>query len=203
MNHFPFWPTFENITQILSHILGLKFQNISDSNLERCHPSVRIYAVADTSTGEHLGRLYIDPFDRENKRATWTTLLGRPANAIRNLDKIVYLIGSATEPTESKPSLLHYTQLQQLLFNVGRAVQLFLSRSPYRDITIPQAPMYASDWDAADLLPAFTQFFIHKPNLLAAMSSPHQVRLLSFPCLRHFFRKLVLFSLKSWQIAFL
>uniref|UniRef100_A0AC34PXD0 Peptidase M3A/M3B catalytic domain-containing protein n=1 Tax=Panagrolaimus sp. JU765 TaxID=591449 RepID=A0AC34PXD0_9BILA len=175
MNYFPFWATFENLTQILSHILGLKFQNITDSGLERCHPSVRIYAVADIHTGEHLGRLYIDPYDRQNKRASWSTLLGRPANAVRKLDKIVYMIGSANEPANNNSqSYLHYTQLQQLLFQTGRAVQLLLSRSPYRDLTIPQAPMYASDWDAADLLPTFTQFFVHKPNLLAALSSPHQ-----------------------------
>lgn len=138
---------------------------------------MRIYAVADTHTNEHLGRLYIDPFDRPNKRCSWSTLLGRTSNSIRNLDKIVYLIGSANEPDSNNQSYLHYSQLQQLLFHTGRAVQLLCSRSPYRDIAIPQAPMYASDWDAADVFPVFTQFFINKPNLLAALSSPHAVRL--------------------------
>uniref|UniRef100_A0AC35FA18 Peptidase M3A/M3B catalytic domain-containing protein n=1 Tax=Panagrolaimus sp. PS1159 TaxID=55785 RepID=A0AC35FA18_9BILA len=173
MNHFPFWPTFENLTQILSHLFGLKFQDVTESNLERCHPSVRIYSVADTHTNEHLGRLYIDPFERANKRCSWTTLLGRTSNSIRNLDKIVYLIGGANEPDSNGKSFLHYTQLQQLLFHTGRAVQLLCSRSPYRDIAIPQSPMYASDWDAVDIFPVFTQFFVNKPNLLAALSSPH------------------------------
>uniref|UniRef100_A0A915CHN0 Uncharacterized protein n=1 Tax=Parascaris univalens TaxID=6257 RepID=A0A915CHN0_PARUN len=58
----------------------------------------------------------------------------------------------------------------------GRALQLLLSQSPYRDVTVPWAPMYAADWDAADLLPAFTQFFIYKPNLLNVLSSKHLVR---------------------------
>lgn len=40
------------------------------------------------------------------------------ANVDRGLDKIVYMIGSANEPDNSGVSLLHYTQLQSLLFNV-------------------------------------------------------------------------------------
>ncbi|PIO53516.1 hypothetical protein TELCIR_25147, partial [Teladorsagia circumcincta] len=81
---------------------------------------------------------------------------------VRGLDKIVYLVGSAIAPTETTPSLLHHQQLQQLLFHVGRAVQMLLSQAPYRDIAIPWAPFYASDWDAADAFPAFLQFFVQK-----------------------------------------
>ncbi|KAK0406082.1 hypothetical protein QR680_018359 [Steinernema hermaphroditum] len=175
MNHFPFWPTFNNLIEIVSHIFNLKFQDISDSGLERCHPSARIYSVADLATGEHLGRLYIDPFDRESKRGSWNTLLGRNQSEQRGLDKIVYMNGLANQPNSAGESLLHHSQLSQLLSHFGRSVQLLLSRSPYRDITIPWAPMYASDWDAADLFPAFLQFFIYKPNLLQALSSPHVV----------------------------
>lgn len=59
---------------------------------------------------------------------------------------------------------------------MGRALQLLFSRSPYRDIAIPWAPFYASDWDSADLFPSFLQFFVYKPNLIHALSSPHNVR---------------------------
>lgn len=61
------------------------------------------------------------------------------------------------------------------MIQFGRSVQLLLSQSPYRDIAIPWAPFYASDWDAADMFPAFLQFFIYKPSLLQALSSPHLV----------------------------
>lgn len=60
-------------------------------------------------------------------------------------------------------------------FQFGRSVQLLLSQSPYRDISIPWSPFYASDWDAADMFPTFLQMFVTKPNLLATISSPHQV----------------------------
>ncbi|WKY07381.1 hypothetical protein Q1695_007099 [Nippostrongylus brasiliensis] len=173
MNHFPFWPTFHNITNIIGHIFGLKFKDITESGLERAHPDARIFSVEDVTAGEHLGRLYIDPYDREGKRGRWNTLLGRMQSNTRGLDKIVYLIGSALPPTEGCPSLLHHHQLQQLLFHVGRSVQMLLSQAPYRDIAIPWAPFYASDWDAADAFPAFLQFFIYKPTLLQSLSSPH------------------------------
>ncbi|TMS38816.1 hypothetical protein L596_005456 [Steinernema carpocapsae] len=175
MNHFPFWETFTRLTDIVSQIFGLKFQDITKTGLEKCDPSCRIYSVADTTTGEHLGRLYIDPFDRQNKRGGWNTMLGRNQSEQRGLDKIVYMVGLGNEPNSSGQSLLHHSQLSQLLHHFGRSVQILLSKAPYRDITIPWAPMYASDWDAADLFPAFLQFFIYKPNLLQALSSPHAV----------------------------
>ncbi|KHJ93812.1 hypothetical protein OESDEN_06270 [Oesophagostomum dentatum] len=175
MNHFPFWPTFHNLTNIIGHIFGLQFKDITESGLERAHPDARIFSVRDMTTDEHLGRLYIDPYDRESKRGGWNTLLGRMESQSRGLDKLVYLVGSAIAPTENSPSLLHHQQLQQLLFHVGRAVQMLLSRSPYRDVAIPWAPFYASDWDAADMFPAFLQFFIYKPNLLQSLSSPHLI----------------------------
>lgn len=77
MKYFPFWSTFNNLTEVLHHIFNLKFVDITESDLQRIHPSVRIYSVADVSTGQHLGRLYIDPFAREGKRGKWNTLLGR------------------------------------------------------------------------------------------------------------------------------
>ncbi|RCN32719.1 peptidase family M3 [Ancylostoma caninum] len=212
MNHFPFWPTFHNLTNLIGHIFGLQFKDITDSGLERAHQDARIFSVIDMTTDEHLGRLYIDPYDRESKRGGWNTLLGRSKfyfldsffiefsnksilsilsfismriasytviipveSQTRGLDKLVYLVGSAIAPTETTPSLLHHQQLQQLLFHVGRAVQMLLSRSPYRDIAIPWAPFYASDWDALDMFPAFLQFFVYKPSLLQSLSSPHLV----------------------------
>ncbi|KAH7701405.1 Peptidase M3A/M3B [Aphelenchoides avenae] len=151
MNHFPFWKTFENLTTILEHLLNLRFK-----------------------ASEHLGRLYIDPFARATKNTVnWNTMLARPANPKRNLDKIIYTIGVACGPQSGRDILLHHTQLMQMLFHVGRAAQHLLSRSPYGILSIPRSPMYAADWDAADLLPTFLQAFVYKPNLLAALSSPH------------------------------
>ncbi|VDM60001.1 unnamed protein product [Angiostrongylus costaricensis] len=175
MGHFPFWPTFQKLTNITEQIFGLHFKDVTDEGLERVHSDVRIFSVKDLATDEHLGRLYIDPYDRENKRGGWNALLGRMESKARNLDKIVYLVGSAIAPTHTAPSLLHHQQLQQLLFYVGRSLQMLLSRSPYRDIAIPWAPFYASDWDAADAVPAFLQFFVYKPTLLQSLSSPHIV----------------------------
>ncbi|GMT22676.1 hypothetical protein PFISCL1PPCAC_13973 [Pristionchus fissidentatus] len=173
MRHFPFWATWDNLTQLVSHIFNLSFKDVTATIPERAHSEVRVYAVADLSTGDHLGRLYVDPFDRENKRGGWNAMLARTESKERGMDKLVYLVGAAAAPTAAEPSMLHHAQLQQLLGTFGRAVQLLLSRSPYRDIAIPWSPFYASDWDAADLFPSFLQMFVHKPTLLQSLSAPH------------------------------
>ncbi|CAJ0937172.1 unnamed protein product, partial [Mesorhabditis belari] len=172
MNHFPFWPTFNNATTLLNQLFNIEFTDITNSGLERAHPDAKIFSVKDNKDGTHLGRLYLDPYARENKHSGWNTLLARTAAPERGLDKIVYLIGSVVPPVHDAPSLLHYEQLQDFLFQLGKVVQLLVSRSPYRDISIPWAPFYASDWDAADMFPVFCQFFVTKPGLLQALSSP-------------------------------
>ncbi|KAI6175395.1 Peptidase-M3 domain-containing protein [Aphelenchoides bicaudatus] len=184
MKYFSFWPTLENIFQIVSHLFNLKFVDVTNSGLERCHPSVRIYSVGDKSTGEHLGRLYIDPFQRDNKRGSWLTLLGRPTNNLRGFDKLVYLIGDANEPTNSgngqpEVSLLYHTQLRKLLFNVIAVLLLVVRFNCFahavltENLVFPQTPHYAADWDAVDMFPTFLEFFVYKPSLLAAISCPN------------------------------
>ncbi|KAI1732957.1 peptidase family m3 domain-containing protein [Ditylenchus destructor] len=175
MNHFPFWPTFENAISIISNILNLEFEDISDSDLEKLHPSVRIYSVKDKTLGEHLGRLYFDPFVRAGKSSVWSCILGRTANEARKWDKLVYLIGSANNPEQHEDSLLHHTQLETMLFYLGRAVQNLVSRAPYRDLAIPQIGSFAMDFDAADLLPTFMKSLVYKPYSLQALSSQHKV----------------------------
>uniref|UniRef100_A0A915DS45 Peptidase M3A/M3B catalytic domain-containing protein n=1 Tax=Ditylenchus dipsaci TaxID=166011 RepID=A0A915DS45_9BILA len=174
MNYFPFWPTFENTIEVVSFLLNLSFHEVTDSGLERCHPSVRIWSVAERA------RYYVDPFDRPSKRnGAWQVILGGVSfftlllvdhlaqlfilaeNKPRNLDKIVYCLGKANEPDESGNSMLHHTQLQAMLFAFGRSIQYLLSRSPYRDISIPVLGRFATASDAADLF--------------QSLSSPHRV----------------------------
>lgn len=77
MNHFPFWPTFQNIMGVIGHIFNLEFKDITDKGLEKAHADVRIYSVGDKFSGQHYGRLYIDPYDRQNKRGGWNVMLAR------------------------------------------------------------------------------------------------------------------------------
>lgn len=62
-----------------------------------------------------------------------------------------------------------------LNLQIGRAMQLLLSQSPYRDLVIPWKFFHVHDMDAVDLLPTVVQFFIFKPVLLTALSCKHMV----------------------------
>ncbi|KAK6109979.1 Peptidase M3 family protein [Brugia pahangi] len=173
MYHFPFWPTFENMLEVLSYIFGVLFEDVTNCNLDRCHPDIRIFSLTDSS-GLHLGRLYVDPFERANKCCTWDALLGRNYCTENRWDKIVYLFANlSVSGSLDSSALLHYEELQNLLFHTGRAMQLLLSQSPYRDLVVPWKFFHAHDMDAVDLLPTIVQFFIFKPVLLAALSCKH------------------------------
>ncbi|KAL3981766.1 Peptidase M3 family protein [Acanthocheilonema viteae] len=183
MYHFPFWPTFENMLEVFSYIFGVLFEDITRDNLDRCHPDIRIFSITDSSDKLffvfdfqrlHLGRLYVDPFERPNKCCTWDVLLGRSYCTENRWDKIVYLFSNlSVSNSPDSSALLHYEELQNLLFYAGRAMQFLFSQSPYRDLTVPWRIFHAHDMDAVDLLPTIVQFFIFKPVLLTALSCKH------------------------------
>lgn len=74
------------------------------------------------------------------------------------------------------------------IFQFGNAIQLFLTRSPYMQLTIPHV-MYSYEWDAKDFLKSFFKFFLSKPDMLMTMSSQHLVRSLNDYFILHFFQK--------------
>uniref|UniRef100_A0A915CI95 Peptidase M3A/M3B catalytic domain-containing protein n=1 Tax=Parascaris univalens TaxID=6257 RepID=A0A915CI95_PARUN len=52
MKHFPFWETFANLIEVLSHIFNLKFEDVTaDTKLERCSTDVKIFSVDDLTSG--------------------------------------------------------------------------------------------------------------------------------------------------------
>ncbi|KAF7627172.1 Peptidase_M3 domain-containing protein, partial [Meloidogyne graminicola] len=169
MNYFPAWPTFEKILALTKRIMGIDFKEISSNNsLERCHPSVRIFEVTDKTSSEHLGRFYVDVFSREGKIDWgWQTNIWRLKDETKGLDKLIWMVGNLEED-----EYLHYEELEKLLETFGNAIQLFLTRSPYMQLTIPHV-MYSYEWDAKDFLKSFFKFFLSKPDMLMTMSSQH------------------------------
>ncbi|MCP9266346.1 Peptidase family M3 containing protein [Dirofilaria immitis] len=169
MFHFPFWPTFENMLEVFSYIFGILFQDITDSNLDRCHPDIRIFS--DCIWVAFMSILLSDPISAVHGMLCSDEVDNCPEN---RWDKIVYLFANLSVSSYPDSSaLLHYEELQNLLFHAGRALQFLLSQSPYRDLIVPWRIFHAHDMDAVDLLPTIVQFFVFKPVLLCALSSKH------------------------------
>jgi peptidyl-dipeptidase Dcp len=118
----------------LSNILyGLNYELQTDVPLY--HPDVKAYKVTDEN-GRFLALLYVDFFPREGKRGgAWMTNFREQSNVNgREQRPIVSLVCNFTKPTESKPSLLTFYEVETFLHEFGHGLHGMLSETIYESL---------------------------------------------------------------------
>jgi peptidyl-dipeptidase Dcp len=118
----------------LSNILyGLNYELQTDVPLY--HPDVKAYKVTDKN-GRFLALLYVDFFPREGKRGgAWMTNFREQSNVAGNERRpIVSLVCNFTKPTESKPSLLTFAEVETFLHEFGHGLHGMLSETTYESL---------------------------------------------------------------------
>jgi peptidyl-dipeptidase Dcp len=119
----------------LSNILyGLRYERQSDVPLY--HPDVRAYKVTDEND-RFLALLYLDFFPREGKRGgAWMTSFREQSNVGGKEQRpIVSLVCNFTKPTESKPSLLSFYEVETFLHEFGHGLHGALSEATYESLS--------------------------------------------------------------------
>lgn len=134
-------PYFElsNVTAgifgLASKMYGIKFTENHDAQVY--HPDVKAYDVTDND-GNFVGMLYTDFFPRETKRAgAWMTnfreeSVDENGNEVRPL---VTLVMNFTKPTETKPSLLTFYEVETFAHEFGHGLHGLLAKGKYSSIT--------------------------------------------------------------------
>ncbi|MDR1584372.1 MAG: M3 family metallopeptidase [Prevotellaceae bacterium] len=118
----------------LSNILyGLNYELRTDLTLY--HPDVKAYKVTDEND-KLLALLYLDFFPRDGKRnGAWMTNFREQSNVNGNEQRpIVSLVCNFTKPTESKPSLLTFNEVETFLHEFGHGLHGMLSETTYESL---------------------------------------------------------------------
>jgi peptidyl-dipeptidase Dcp len=118
----------------LSNVLyGLKYELQTDVPVY--HPDVKAYKATDES-GRFVALLYVDFFPREGKRGgAWMTNFREQSNVDGNEQRpIVSLVCNFTKPTESKPSLLTFGEVETFLHEFGHGLHGTLSETTYESL---------------------------------------------------------------------
>jgi oligopeptidase A len=118
--------------QIFGRILGTKVTE--EHGVPVWDPSVKSYALADSTTGQHLGSFYADWYPRENKRGgAWmdSILTGNPARGRLHLGLIC---GNLTPPVDGKPALLTHREAETIFHEFGHLLHHLLSRVEVRSL---------------------------------------------------------------------
>jgi peptidyl-dipeptidase Dcp len=118
----------------LSNILyGLNYELQTETPLY--HPDVKAYKVTGDD-GKFLALLYVDFFPREGKSGgAWMTNFREQSNiGGKEQRPIVSLVCNFTKPTESKPSLLTFSEVETFLHEFGHGLHGILSETTYESL---------------------------------------------------------------------
>ncbi len=129
--YFKLENVIDGVFGLATRLYGLHFTENHDAQV--FHPEVKVYNVTDDD-GNFVALLYTDFFPRDTKQSgAWMTNFReqyRDADG-NDVRPIVTLTMNFTRPTETKPSLLTYYEVETFMHEFGHGLHGMLSKCKY------------------------------------------------------------------------
>lgn len=125
----------DGVFGLATKLYGIKFKKAED--VQVYHPEVTAFEVTD-SVGEYVGMIYTDFFPRDSKRpGAWMTSFKDQSISAdgTNVRPHVSIVMNFTKPTDSKPSLLTFYEVETFLHEFGHAIHGLLANSKYASLS--------------------------------------------------------------------
>jgi len=122
------------VFQVAGKLYGLKFKEIN--NIDKYHPEVTTYEVTDQNN-QLVSLFYADFHPREGKRngAWMTSFNDQYIKDGKNNRPQVVNVCNFTKPTETKPSLLTFSEVTTLFHEFGHALHGMLANTVYPSLS--------------------------------------------------------------------
>lgn len=132
--YFKLENVIQGVFELTNKLYGLNYE--LDPKIQLYHPDVRAYKVTDSSN-KMVAILYLDFFPRNSKRGgAWMTEFRGQSNQ-NGVDQrpFISLVCNFTKPTETKPSLLTYSEVETFLHEFGHGLHGMLSECQYESLS--------------------------------------------------------------------
>lgn len=155
----------ENVVQgvftLATKLFDVEFKEVQ--NVEKYHDDVSTYEVFEKSSGNFVGLFYTDFFPRKTKKSgAWMTPLREQGlYAGEKMRPHVSIVCNFTKPTETKPSLLTFDEVNTLYHEFGHALHGLLSQCTYRSVA--GTNVY---WDFVELPSQFMENWLLEKEVL-------------------------------------
>ena len=130
--YFPKDYTMEGMFDIYETLFGVKFEEIKNADV--WHPQVKMYRTLDKKTKKVLSYFYMDLFPRDGKyghAAAFTLQRGKTLADGTYSKPVSSVVANFTAPTDTKPSLLTFREVETLFHEFGHIVHQTLTKAPY------------------------------------------------------------------------
>ncbi len=124
----------KGVFMLANKLYGLNFTETKE--IEGYHPETTVYEVTDKN-GRHMAVLYLDFHPRATKRAgAWMTDF-RGSKIVDGVETrpLVSLVMNFSKPTETKPALLTFDEVETFLHEFGHGLHGILAEGEYGSMT--------------------------------------------------------------------
>lgn len=132
--YFPLEKVREGVFELARRLYGITFKG--NSSLPTYHTDVESYEVFDKD-GKFLSVLYMDYFPRSSKSggAWMTNYRSQFVKDGKDVRPVVSLVFNFTKPTETRPSLLSFNELETFLHEFGHGLHGMLASCTYASLS--------------------------------------------------------------------
>ena len=161
--YFPIDSVLTGLFELATDLFGIKI--IKEVNKpEVWSKEVDYYKVVEEN-GNPISSFFLDAYSRpENKRGgAWVnSCLDKGYYNGKLIDPVCYIVCNFTPPSDSKPSLLSFYEVETLFHEFGHALQQMLTKVEVLDV----AGINGVDWDAVELPSQFMEnWCYHKATI--------------------------------------
>ncbi len=115
---------------VASKLYGIQF--VKRNDIPVYDDEVEVYEVKEAD-GTHIGIIFTDYFPRDGKRAgAWMSFFREQSNMDNNfITPIIVNVGNFSKPTEGKPALLSFDEVETLFHEFGHGLDGLFGKSTY------------------------------------------------------------------------
>ncbi len=166
--YFKLENVLDGLFGLSNKLYGLTFKE--NKAIPVWHADVKAYEIFDEK-GQLLSVWYGDYFPREGKRAgAWnTTTQAQHFENGKDIRPHVLNICNFTKPTDTKPSLLTFREVETLYHEFGHALHSMLSHAKYEAVSGTSV-----SWDFVELPSQFMENFCLEPEVLKLFAKHYE-----------------------------